>query len=307
MHLQLRSGTLTATTLFQKVHLQLRSRTLTATTLLQKVHLQLRHGPLTATTLFQKVHLQLSTGTLTAATLLQTVHLQLSAGPLTASTQFAKCAFAVKQRPLSEIKRKSSKNNTMEESNLVFSHATLLCWCFHAQQANVQPGSEFALVNLVVVDESENFQPSGIGVPRPALRASWGCAVTSLRCRRTCWRLDANVPCGRASACLFAVLVLRGPASEKAALHSWPSNSRFNSPALIDFGGGQGRNIPNASHEFPTWCLILETAKVCTRNQKDGSSSSSHAKRTAQHYRSCLLYTSPSPRDGLLSRMPSSA
>ena len=25
------------------------------------------------------------------------------------------------------------------------------------------------------------------------------------------------------------------------------------------------------------------------------------------HYRTCLLYTSPSPRDGLLSRMPSSA
>ena len=25
------------------------------------------------------------------------------------------------------------------------------------------------------------------------------------------------------------------------------------------------------------------------------------------HYRNCLLYTSPSPRDGLLSRMPSSA
>ena len=26
-----------------------------------------------------------------------------------------------------------------------------------------------------------------------------------------------------------------------------------------------------------------------------------------RHYNSCLLYTSPSPRDGLLSRMPSSA
>ena len=26
-----------------------------------------------------------------------------------------------------------------------------------------------------------------------------------------------------------------------------------------------------------------------------------------EYYRSCLLYTSPSPRDGLLSRMPSSA
>ena len=29
--------------------------------------------------------------------------------------------------------------------------------------------------------------------------------------------------------------------------------------------------------------------------------------RYAQHFKACLLYTSPSPRDGLLSRMPSSA
>ena len=30
-------------------------------------------------------------------------------------------------------------------------------------------------------------------------------------------------------------------------------------------------------------------------------------KGTIQHPKACLLYTSPSPRDGLLSRMPSSA
>ena len=30
-------------------------------------------------------------------------------------------------------------------------------------------------------------------------------------------------------------------------------------------------------------------------------------KKTAKAYKDCLLYTSPSPRDGLLSRMPSSA
>ena len=29
--------------------------------------------------------------------------------------------------------------------------------------------------------------------------------------------------------------------------------------------------------------------------------------RSSMHIRTCLLYTSPSPRDGLLSRMPSSA
>ena len=29
--------------------------------------------------------------------------------------------------------------------------------------------------------------------------------------------------------------------------------------------------------------------------------------KASEHLRDCLLYTSPSPRDGLLSRMPSSA
>ena len=34
---------------------------------------------------------------------------------------------------------------------------------------------------------------------------------------------------------------------------------------------------------------------------------SSMSRQQMAQYRSCLLYTSPSPRDGLLSRMPSSA
>ena len=32
-----------------------------------------------------------------------------------------------------------------------------------------------------------------------------------------------------------------------------------------------------------------------------------HPSNSFDHYWTCLLYTSPSPRDGLLSRMPSSA
>ena len=43
---------------------------------------------------------------------------------------------------------------------------------------------------------------------------------SSLRRRRACWRLDANVPRGRANAFWFAMLVLCCPASEKAALPS---------------------------------------------------------------------------------------
>ena len=44
--------------------------------------------------------------------------------------------------------------------------------------------------------------------------------------------------------------------------------------------------------------------------QDAGKSKDSANKRTLQkleHVSTCLLYTSPSPRDGLLSRMPSSA
>ena len=49
--------------------------------------------------------------------------------------------------------------------------------------------------------------------------------------------------------------------------------------------GGNKKAIPNTTYEF------------------DPYASSSSSTNTS----SCLLYTSPSPRDGLLSRMPSSA
>ena len=39
----------------------------------------------------------------------------------------------------------------------------------------------------------------------------------------------------------------------------------------------------------------------------DRSSQHGHGNTLDFQHRSCLLYTSPSPRDGLLSRMPSSA
>ena len=38
-----------------------------------------------------------------------------------------------------------------------------------------------------------------------------------------------------------------------------------------------------------------------------GISAKQHLAGDGLHYEPCLLYTSPSPRDGLLSRMPSSA
>ena len=47
---------------------------------------------------------------------------------------------------------------------------------------------------------------------------------SSLRRRRACWRLDANVPRGRANAFWFAMLVLCCPACEKAALRLLSDN-----------------------------------------------------------------------------------
>ena len=40
---------------------------------------------------------------------------------------------------------------------------------------------------------------------------------------------------------------------------------------------------------------------------RDNAVDVSHTKKARYDYSVCLLYTSPSPRDGLLSRMPSSA
>ena len=46
--------------------------------------------------------------------------------------------------------------------------------------------------------------------------------------------------------------------------------------------------------------------KILTKNSKPEDEHAEQALKS-EEYNSCLLYTSPSPRDGLLSRMPSSA
>ena len=53
---------------------------------------------------------------------------------------------------------------------------------------------------------------------------------------------------------------------------------------------------------------VQETHKEITRNYVDLAKRYADLDVDAQSWTtSCLLYTSPSPRDGLLSRMPSSA
>ena len=66
--------------------------------------------------------------------------------------------------------------------------------------------------------------------------------------------------------------------------------------------------------ELPKWKLLAKVLDEVEQDIYRDDSSSSHtilimvqSERTVAQLRTCLLYTSPSPRDGLLSRMPSSA
>ena len=51
---------------------------------------------------------------------------------------------------------------------------------------------------------------------------------------------------------------------------------------------------------------IVSDARETVEEAREGGGEGVLAQQRTQH-RDCLLYTSPSPRDGLLSRMPSSA
>ena len=48
------------------------------------------------------------------------------------------------------------------------------------------------------------------------------------------------------------------------------------------------------------YCVKIKTSQVLVEQE-------TKPKHELAYYKCCLLYTSPSPRDGLLSRMPSSA
>ena len=54
-------------------------------------------------------------------------------------------------------------------------------------------------------------------------------------------------------------------------------------------------------------CATSMAAEVDLKDVKCAVSSKAANAAISADYKGCLLYTSPSPRDGLLSRMPSSA
>ena len=61
--------------------------------------------------------------------------------------------------------------------------------------------------------------------------------------------------------------------------------------------------IPDLAHSWE----ISKDGKTYTFHLRQGVQFHDGAELTSEDVKACLLYTSPSPRDGLLSRMPSSA
>ena len=55
------------------------------------------------------------------------------------------------------------------------------------------------------------------------------------------------------------------------------------------------------------WKPILGAVNEREKSIKDALSAAEKAKEEMVNLKACLLYTSPSPRDGRISRMPSSA
>ena len=89
---------------------------------------------------------------------------------------------------------------------------------------------------------------------------------------------------------------LIGITSKKNSLLYKSSNVKFLLPTIIE--AGPGNYIPSSSTTMQM--CFGDALAICTINQRKFS------KLDFKKFH-CLLYTSPSPRDGLLSRMPSSA
>ena len=75
----------------------------------------------------------------------------------------------------------------------------------------------------------------------------------------------------------------------------------------IDYNQTNGNlDLVDKVKEFATVSQMVEfSTMISTINREKNKSSFTRVKSVDSNY--CLLYTSPSPRDGLLSRMPSSA
>ena len=66
--------------------------------------------------------------------------------------------------------------------------------------------------------------------------------------------------------------------------------------------GGKLKDVLNALQQVSERPLVLVEVPI-----REGDQITGYVDLISEHAYNCLLYTSPSPRDGLLSRMPSSA
>ena len=87
-----------------------------------------------------------------------------------------------------------------------------------------------------------------------------------------------------------------------------PNLTAISQPAPVQTAAGEFQFILNANQKFPWFGKLNARGLVADAEVGIARSELEAVEReTIAKVKNCLLYTSPSPRDGLLSRMPSSA
>ena len=77
---------------------------------------------------------------------------------------------------------------------------------------------------------------------------------------------------------------------------------------MLDCGGDDASTASESELTTDAFGNTITKTEAKQKDEEAGLRAAAKARREAKAARSaCLLYTSPSPRDGLLSRMPSSA
>ena len=79
------------------------------------------------------------------------------------------------------------------------------------------------------------------------------------------------------------------------------------SPSTRDDDACLGRVLKTANRQVGAGDLFSLLGRWLPALMIALNNGSAHVSPVSRHRKPCLLYTSPSPRDGLLSRMPSSA
>ena len=112
------------------------------------------------------------------------------------------------------------------------------------------------------------------------------------------------------------VVVANAPYVPSDEIGTLPREARLHEPMITLDGGRDGLDVQRGIvADAPAWLaprghLLIETSEAQAETTRQLFTAASFTTRQATSEEldaTCLLYTSPSPRDGLLSRMPSSA